>query len=145
MVILDADNEGFLRSDRSLIQTMGRAARNVNGRAILYADRVTGSMARAIAETNRRRERQLKYNQDNGITPKSIEKAIASIRPEEETPVASEFTRVIDIDNLPKLIKDRERAMNALAKDLQFEQAAAVRDEVIQLRRLLHGRSRKSE
>ena len=139
VVILDADNEGFLRSDRSLIQTMGRAARNVDGRVILYADRITGSMSRAMDETERRRNRQLEYNQQHGITPASIQKAIASIRPEEETPVSEEFTQIIDLDDIPKIIREREKQMKELAKDLQFEQAADVRDEVIQLKRVLKG------
>ena len=137
VVILDADNEGFLRSDRSLIQTMGRAARNVDGRVILYADRITGSMDRAMRETDRRRERQLAYNAEHNITPASIQKAIASIRPEEEMPVSKEFTDLIDIDNIPKLIREREKEMRDLAKALQFEQAALVRDEVIQLKKVL--------
>jgi len=145
VIILDADTEGFLRSDRSLIQTIGRAARNVTGRAILYADKVTDSMKRAIEETDRRRAKQLAYNLEHGITPAGIQKAINSIKPEEDTPVAPEFQALIDMEDLPALIREREKAMKELAKELQFEQAAAVRDEVIQLKRLMNGKTTKVE
>jgi excinuclease ABC subunit B len=136
VVILDADHEGFLRSETSLVQTIGRAARNVRGRVILYADAVTGSMQRALAETDRRRTKQLEYNERHHITPQTIQKAIASIAPEEETPVAHEFTELTNVDDLPTLIKERETEMKRLAKALEFEQAALVRDELTQLQKL---------
>ncbi len=136
VLILDADNEGFLRSETSLIQTIGRAARNVRGRVILYADVVTGSMRRALDETDRRRAKQLAYNEAHHITPRSIEKAIATIAPEEATPVAREFTQLTNVEDLPKMIRERESEMKRLAKALEFEQAALVRDELTQLQKL---------
>ncbi|MFA4846441.1 MAG: excinuclease ABC subunit UvrB, partial [Patescibacteria group bacterium] len=136
VVILDADHEGFLRSETSLVQTIGRAARNVRGRVVLYADTITGSMQRALDETDRRRTKQLEHNEKHHITPQTIQKAIASIAPEEETPVAHEFTELTDVDNLPRLIKERETEMKRLARALEFEQAALVRDELSQLLKL---------
>ncbi|MBI2590243.1 excinuclease ABC subunit UvrB [Candidatus Berkelbacteria bacterium] len=136
VLILDADKEGFLRSETSLIQTIGRAARNVRGRVILYADNMTGSMKRALTETDRRRQKQLTYNQKHGITPESIRKQVMSILPEEEVLPAQELLQIINPDDLPRLIQERERMMKKLAKDLKFEEAALARDEVIQLRKL---------
>ncbi len=136
VLIFDADREGFLRSDTSLIQTIGRAARNVNGRVILYADVQTGSMARALEETSRRRELQLAYNREHGITPKTVQKAIKSIVPDEPSAVAPELSDTIDPDTLPAVIKRREAEMKQAAKELRFEEATLIRDEVIQLRKL---------
>lgn len=136
VLILDADKEGFLRSETSLIQTIGRAARNVRGRVILYADRVTGSMRRALDETDRRRERQIAYNAAHGITPTTITKERMSILAEEEIVPTTDLTRPLNPDQLPKLIKEREKQMKTLAKELRFEEASLIRDELIQLRKL---------
>jgi excinuclease ABC subunit B len=134
--ILDADKEGFLRSDTSLIQTIGRAARNILGRVILYADHVTGSMERAIEETNRRREKQIAFNEKHGITPKTIIKKIHDItehmRSDHDRAV-SELVRIDEemIKKSPKrLIKQKEIQMNAAVKILDFETAAILRDEI---------------
>jgi excinuclease ABC subunit B len=139
VAILDADKEGFLRSETSLIQTIGRAARNVEGRVILYADTVTGSMERALAETNRRRQKQLEYNQANGITPESIKRNIHDL-------LAHLSTRdgvVVDTGdderphlvghNLKAYIADLEERMRKSAADLEFEEAARLRDEIRRL------------
>jgi len=150
VAILDADKEGFLRSETSLIQTMGRAARNVNGQVVMYADSVTGSMERAIAETTRRRNIQLAYNQAHGITPKTIEKTIRNIL--EEFDISGERTAqkkgkagksrnasVAELDllgdarPLELIIKDKETQMKEAAKDLEFELAAILRDEIREL------------
>ncbi len=137
VAILDADKEGFLRSEVSLIQTIGRAARNVNGRVVLYADTVTGSMKRAIAETERRREIQLAYNQKHGITPQTIRKEIASILETAQNPqIAPEFVELASLENIAAMIKQKEKEMRAAARQLQFEQAAALRDEIRTLRKL---------
>ncbi|MBX7460711.1 excinuclease ABC subunit UvrB [Qipengyuania huizhouensis] len=137
--ILDADKEGFLRSETSLIQTIGRAARNVEGRVILYADRVTGSMERAIAETDRRREKQRAYNEEHGITPTTIKRNIADI----VAHTASQDGVTVDIGddernnlvghNLRAYIEDLEKRMRAAAADLEFEEAGRLRDEIRQL------------
>ncbi len=134
--ILDADKEGFLRSETSLIQTIGRAARNVDGRVILYADRMTGSMERAIAETDRRRTRQEAFNELHGITPQSIIRDIHNIMAD----TASRDGVLIDIDaegannlvghNLRGYIEDLEKRMRAAAADLEFEEAGRLRDEI---------------
>ena len=133
--ILDADKEGFLRSETSLIQTIGRAARNVDGRVILYADRITGSMERAIRETDRRREKQVIYNTAHGITPESIKRAIGDIIKD----VASRDQVTIEIEdgpvhmvghNLRAYIEDLEKKMRAAAADLEFEEAGRLRDEI---------------
>ena len=137
VAILDADKEGFLRSDTSLIQTIGRAARNVKGKVILYADNVTGSMKRAIEETNRRRKKQIKYNTEHNITPKTIEKAINSIVDHELKPeVTSEFIDLENIEDLPAVIKQKQQEMKKAASNLEFEKAALIRDEIVQLRKL---------
>ncbi|MBB3476008.1 excinuclease ABC subunit B [Novosphingobium sp. BK369] len=137
--ILDADKEGFLRSETSLIQTIGRAARNVDGRVILYADRMTGSMERAIAETDRRREKQNAYNELHGITPATIKRQIADIIAD----TASRDGVLVDLDddstnnlvghNLRSHIEDLEKRMRNAAADLEFEEAGRLRDEIRRL------------
>ncbi len=144
VAILDADREGFLRSDSSLIQTIGRAARNLHGKAILYADRVTGSMQRALDETERRRAKQQAYNEANGITPKTVEKKIADIMEgaRDDAPgrrrhaVAEESARYRDASpaELGKTIAELEKKMFRHAELLEFEDAASVRDQIRQLR-----------
>jgi len=137
VAILDADKEGFLRSETSLIQTMGRAARNVRGRVILYADEKTGSMKRAIDETNRRREIQVNYNKRHKITPKTISKKIVKFFEEIERPEpVKEYEKALDIEDIPKIIEEKMREMRQLAKNLEFEKAALVRDEIRQLKKL---------
>lgn len=137
VAILDADKEGFLRSDVSLIQTIGRAARNVKGKVILYADNITGSMKRAMDETNRRREIQFKYNIEHHITPKTIEKKIESIIDHEvKQEVTSEFIELENLEDIPAAIKMKTNEMKQAAKDLQFEKAAVIRDEIMQLKHL---------
>jgi excinuclease ABC subunit B len=134
--ILDADKEGFLRSEVSLIQTIGRAARNVNGRVILYAENMTGSMEKAIGETNRRRELQLEYNNKNGITPQTIKKEIRDITASllSERDKAIKAMVAIDLASGPKevkkLIKEKTKEMNLAVKELDFETAAMLRDEI---------------
>ncbi len=141
VAILDADKEGFLRSETSLIQTIGRAARNVRGRVILYADDVTGSMARAIAETQRRRKLQLEYNEKHGITPETIKKAVKEFMPElarENKEKKSKKKLVLKTPaELAELIKELEQEMFAAAKRLEFEKAAQLRDEIKELRQEL--------
>jgi excinuclease ABC subunit B len=143
VAILDADKEGFLRSETSLIQTIGRAARNVDGKVILYADQITGSMERAIAETDRRREKQVEYNTANGITPESIKKSIGDIMNSvyERDHVLVEIgdggmaDDVISIGhNFEAVLNDLETRMREAAADLNFEEAARLRDEVKRLR-----------
>jgi excinuclease ABC subunit B len=137
VAILDADKEGFLRSERSLIQTVGRAARNIHGKAILYADNITGSMERAIAETTRRRTKQIKYNVENNITPRGINKQILDIMEGAriDTKTTAKHSAIAEIKGLTpkelvKMIKNIENRMYQHAKDLEFEQAAALRDEL---------------
>lgn len=137
VAILDADKEGFLRSETSLIQTIGRAARNIRGRVILYADSVTGSMKRAINETNRRRKIQTEYNKKNNITPKTIKKSIKSIIDHEINPVpVQDFTKLESLEDLSGYIKQKEKEMKDAAKNLEFEKAAIIRDEISQLRKI---------
>jgi excinuclease ABC subunit B len=140
--ILDADKEGYLRSGTSLIQTIGRAARNVDGKVIMYADVVTESMARAIGETRRRRELQLAYNAEHGIEPKSVRKEIrdilAMVGANEETQ-ADIRREKIPRDVAMKMAEDLEKKMREYAANLQFEKAAALRDELIELRKQIGG------
>jgi excinuclease ABC B subunit len=148
VAILDADKEGFLRSETSLIQTIGRAARNVKGQVILYADTMTGSMERAISETDRRRKIQLEYNQKHGITPKSIDKAISSIadgiRQEEQNieKVRDWTPELNESGDLEAVIKKKEKEMKEAAKELQFELASILRDEIVELRKMSRGGKR---
>ena len=151
VAILDADKEGFLRSERSLIQTIGRAARNLNGRAILYADAMTGSMQRAIAETDRRREKQEAYNAAHGITPKGVEKAVTDILEgaysapgrgksrarkvaDKKGGYAADLAKLTP-EALSRKIRQLEDNMYEHAKNLEFEEAARVRDELAELKR----------
>ncbi len=153
VAILDADKEGFLRSERSLIQTIGRAARNLNGRAILYADRITGSMERAIGETERRRDKQIAFNLANGITPKGVVKDVADImegatvpgsRSKKRKGMAKAAEEAARYENelrspseITKRIRQLEEKMYQLARDLEFEAAAQMRDEIAKLRERL--------
>ncbi|MDH4330386.1 MAG: excinuclease ABC subunit UvrB [Candidatus Moranbacteria bacterium] len=137
VAIFDADKEGFLRNETSLIQTIGRAARNVSGRVILYADKITGSMKRAISETERRREIQTEYNRKNNITPETIKKKIASIVDHEINPeVPREFVKLESMEDITGYIKQKEKEMKEAAKDLDFEKAAIIRDEIWELRKI---------
>jgi excinuclease ABC subunit B len=136
VAILDADKEGFLRSETSLIQTIGRAARNVEGRVILYADRITGSMERALRETDRRREKQREYNDKHGITPTTIKRNISDVLAD----VSQRDGVVVDTGdedrphlvghNLRAYIEDLEQRMRKAAADLEFEEAGRLRDEI---------------
>lgn len=134
VAILDADKEGFLRSEVSLIQTIGRAARNADGEVLMYADTITGSIERAIKETDRRRARQVAYNKEHGITPRTIQKAITDILPNVDKILALETKPVPKSKTaLAKLIADKEREMKAASKHLDFELAAILRDEIKEL------------
>ena len=154
VAILDADKEGFLRSHRSLTQTVGRAARNVNGKAIMYADRITESMQKTIDETNRRREKQLKYNQEHGITPQQIKKdrkmtdlisanaeahqeTRAYVEPEEKIVAADPVMEYMTRDQLEKSIAHTRKLMQEAAKKLDFIEAAQYRDEMLRMEELL--------
>jgi excinuclease ABC subunit B len=149
--ILDADKEGFLRSETSLIQTIGRAARNVDGRVILYADSETGSMERAIGETNRRRKIQEAYNREHGITPKTILKSIKDITDGIESLQKKTALSLISNDiritgqKAAKLIKQKEREMKEAAKNLDFETAAILRDELKELQKIVDGKADKKD
>ena len=144
VAILDADKEGFLRSETSLIQTIGRAARNVDGKVILYADTVTGSMERAMAETNRRREKQMEYNTANGITPESVKSRIADILDSvyEKDHVRADISQFTDNagammgNNLKAHLEALDKQMRDAAANLDFEKAARVRDEIKRLREM---------
>tara|TARA_R110000765_G_scaffold62174_3_gene120707 strand:+ start:1077 stop:3065 length:1989 start_codon:yes stop_codon:yes gene_type:complete len=140
VVILDADKEGFLRSNRSLTQTVGRAARNLNGRAIMYADKITASMQKTIDETEYRRQKQIQYNTDNNITPKALNKSLDSVLSKnsvstyhfikEELRAAEPDMDYLTKEQIEKLIKDKRKAMEKAAKELDFMQAAKLRDEI---------------
>jgi excinuclease ABC subunit B len=152
VAILDADKEGFLRSERSLIQTMGRAARHLNGRAILYADRATGSMERAMAETDRRRARQIAHNKLHNITPVGVEKSVQDImegarrmptRGKDRAKKVAESRAAYSAEvaqlapaALARKLKQLEMQMHEHAKNLEFEQAAALRDQLAEIKQL---------
>ncbi len=141
VAILDADKEGFLRSEQALIQTVGRAARHINGQAIMYADTVTESMRRAIDETNRRRQKQMEYNEEHGIEPRSIIKEIKDLT-DQVRAAAEERAEYVVAADLPKdevtrLIEQLEKQMKAAAAELQFEKAAALRDQIFEFRQML--------
>ncbi|MEW6379771.1 MAG: excinuclease ABC subunit UvrB [bacterium] len=148
VAILDADKEGFLRSSVSLIQTAGRAARHVQGRVIMYADRITNSMSTAIEETNRRRQLQMEYNQANRITPESVRKAIDSLM---ETPYAGDYSTVPSVQDkqapygaepppVEELLAQLEQQMKKAASRLEFEEAARIRDKIRQIRKEAEGK-----
>jgi excinuclease ABC subunit B len=145
VAILDADKEGFLRSETALIQTIGRAARHVNGKVIMYADRMTDSMRRAIDETNRRRAKQVAYNQEHGIEPVSIVKAVRdltdSLSPRAVSEARGEY-KAKEKTGLPKaevkrVIEELEKQMKEAARNLEFEKAAVLRDQIFELRNIL--------
>jgi len=148
VAILDADKEGYLRSETALIQTMGRAARHPNGHVIMYADRITESMRKAIEETERRRRIQLKYNEEHGITPQGIKKDVKTITDELHAAAAStrhKLERGLEIprEELAHLIKELEAEMRAAARNLEFERAAALRDQIFALRRMQEEKKRR--
>lgn len=141
VAILDADKEGFLRSETSLIQTIGRAARNLQGKVIMYADSITGSMQRAIDETERRRNLQATYNQEHGIAPQTVRKAVReTVRSydveQQEEPQEITLKQTLDITEIPLEISKLEKQMLDYAKEMQFEKAAKVRDEIFELRKI---------
>jgi len=141
IAILDADKEGFLRSETSLIQTIGRAARNVDGRVIMYADEITGSMRRAINETNRRRSIQIAYNEEHGITPRTIQKKVRDLieatKPVDEEDEVKDIHDIeyLDEEEIKKLIRNLEKEMKEAAEELEFEKAARIRDRIQELKK----------
>jgi excinuclease ABC subunit B len=144
--ILDADKEGFLRSDTALIQTIGRAARHIEGKVIMYANRTTDSMARALEETNSRREKQIAYNLEHGIEPRSIIKEVrdltGELAAEQAAVVAEEKGAYVTAADLPKselnrMINELEKQMKAAAQALEFEKAAMLRDQIIEMRQIM--------
>ena len=150
VAILDADKEGFLRSETSLIQTIGRAARHVNGTVIMYADKVTDSMRRAIDETNRRRRIQVQYNEEHGIVPATVVKAVRALISQEEHALAEprEAYHVggkMPKDELARLIKELEKDMKQAAQNLEFEKAALLRDQIFDLRQQLDAQDTRPE
>ncbi len=151
VAILDADNEGFLRSETTLIQIAGRAARNVNGRVLLFADRRTGSMERALAEMERRRAKQLAYNKEHGVTPKTIVKAVHDLEEFQYGAKKEGLSIIRDVEsqplnkkNLPNLIGEVEKRMKEAADNLDFELAAALRDQLFELKELRVGAKTKA-
>jgi excinuclease ABC subunit B len=144
VAIMDADKEGFLRSETSLIQTIGRAARNSCGKVIMYADKITKSIRKARDETERRREIQLEYNKQHNIVPKTIIKPlsnnllelVSAFRSVEDVVAEKMVEYDLDIKNLPKVIEKMEKEMHAAAKILDFEKAAQIRDKLKQLREM---------
>ena len=152
VAILDADKEGFLRSDNSLIQTMGRAARNVNGRVILYADTITGSMQRAMGETQRRRDIQLAYNKEHGLTPTTIQKSVMDVmegaradttdfgykmgRKKRGAEEAAPNLRMLSPEQIVREIKRLEAQMYKHARNLEFEEAAKIRDTIERMKQM---------
>lgn len=150
IAILDADKEGFLRSETSLIQTIGRAARNVHGKVIMYADRITDSMRRAMSETERRREIQQAYNAEHGITPKTIEKRVKELietTKVAEAPVEYKADRIGNMsrDDMVELAANLEKEMRQASKQLEFERAAELRDMIVELRQKAGGMSAKGQ
>jgi excinuclease ABC subunit B len=142
VAILDADKEGFLRSEISLVQTVGRAARNAEGRVIMYADTITDSMQRAISETNRRRTIQMQYNEEHGITPQTIKKAVRDIVRISKKVDAPDFDVVKDLESMNRkeidiVLKKLQKKMNAAAADLNFELAAQLRDQMLEIKKQL--------
>ena len=143
VAILDADKEGFLRSETSLIQTIGRAARNSEGHVIMYADTMTESMQLAIDETQRRREIQMQYNKEHGITPKTIQKSVRDLISISKKVAAQELKMEKDPESmsrkeLEKLVRDLEKQMKKAAAELNFEVAAELRDKLIDLKKMLN-------
>jgi len=155
VAILDADKEGFLRSERSLIQTIGRAARNLNGAAILYADRITDSMSRAIRETERRRQKQVEFNAVNGIIPRGVVKEVKELidgvfdpqQARQELKAAEDAARyeVMSEKSASRELKRLEKLMLEHAKHLEFEKAAQVRDQLNLLKEQLFGANGKAD
>ena len=150
VAILDADKEGFLRSETSLIQTIGRAARHLQGKVIMYADRITDSMQRAIDETNRRRSIQVRYNEEHGIEPASVVKAVRALISQEEHALAEPreaytVAGKMPKDELARLIRELEKDMKQAAKDLEFEKAALLRDQIFDLRQQLDAKDTRPE
>jgi excinuclease ABC subunit B len=154
VAILDADKEGYLRSERSLIQTAGRTARNINGKVVMYADRMTGSMQRMLDETNRRRQKQVEYNTQQGIVPKTIYKSVDEVlastsiadvkasrdarRDREEAPrVAESVVRYLTAEQRNDLLEELKTEMRRAAKDLEFERAGELRDEIARIEKLV--------
>ena len=143
LVAIDADKEGFLRSETALIQTIGRAARNSQGRVIMYADKITDSMRRAIDETNRRRAIQDKYNKEHGITPTTIKKKVRDIisisqKAQEDTYEVAKDVESMNKKELQELIKKVQKDMKTAATELNFERAAELRDYMIELKKSLN-------
>jgi len=145
VAILDADKEGYLRSATALIQTIGRAARNINGRVVMYADRVTASMRRAIDETNRRREIQAAYNEKHGITPETVKKAVREVLAHthpvvRDQPMLPENPAALPRKELDAWIERIQKEMTQAARDLEFERATELRDILFELRGVAAGK-----
>jgi excinuclease ABC subunit B len=140
VAIIDADKEGFLRSETSIIQTIGRAARNINGQVILYAAKMTGSMKRALNETDRRRNLQLQFNKKHGIIPRTVVKEIADITDRIKESKLKEIKKIREVvreDEIPALIRSLEEEMLRSATELEFERAAELRDKIKELKKVL--------